>query len=66
MMSIHEKSFENSALARTRRERAVKFARVSFALEGISASEEAQRIRNLWVNGEISDAEFERIAGIRK
>lgn len=58
--------WETSALARARRERAVKFARASFALEGISASEEAQRTRDMWVSGEISDAEFERIAGIRK
>lgn len=61
-----ETSWESSALARARRERAVKFARASFALEGISTSEEAQKIREMWISGEISDAEFERRAGIRK
>lgn len=60
------KDWETSALAKARRARAAEFSRQSFALEGIYRSEQQQHVMDMWVRGEISDAEFERLAGIRK
>lgn len=61
-----EKSFESSALARARRRRAVEFGVSSFALEDINISEQHRTKLEKWVDGEITDEAFERMAGIRK
>lgn len=61
-MSINENSFEHSALARARRERAVKFGISSAALEGLSATEKTKRLLGMWAAGEINTDELLRKA----
>lgn len=61
-----EKSFESYALAKARRERAAKFAISSFALEGVHVSDKGSNVLEMWVAGEISDTELERLSEPQK